>query len=218
MKHLISMIMALSLLIFPVTNAETVGSGLDMPENTSSQIEYIPGADWYLDTALELAAEIGVLATDEAYLSLFVGNIRDEIDVISQYDFTAPEAGYRLEGYSFESMKADYMWLYDSMTDAGLEALIRMAIRYAVYIDQPEPYESMAIYSEITRCVPAPEDFQPQMILLDYGGLYVMAQYAQLDPGLVDIRAAFALNGKNVLDTVIEIRSGSSYKAHKQIY
>lgn len=226
MKRFIIFFTFLALIFaYPALAESDIGAGLISGSDTNELApppkqtpEYIPGANWYLDTALEMAAGIGALAADEAYLFIFMGDVSAECEVLAQYDFTSPSAGYSFPGVSLEELKENYRWMYAALSPEGLDAFCRTMLKYAVLADQSEPYDTMAMHTWLTRSAVEPDDFQPQMILLDYGGLYVLVQFAQFSEGTVDISATFAYSGKSLTGIAFEIMDGGLYGLQTQIY
>lgn len=140
--------------------------------------------DWYLDTAKALAARVGELAGDDAFLELNAAAEIEGLDALRGVDFQTPAAGWRIEWTAIGDLMLS---LYsavelDGLSDAGRERVEQiMGQSLLSSANAQQGAEWLAIASVLTygKTFAMPEGFEPCVYLLQFDGAAVGVAFVQ---------------------------------------
>lgn len=196
MKRLMTVIILFSILFIPAANAVSVGGGLTLPGNE---------AVWYYETALSLAEDVWDMATDTAYLqyqllgAVDAEEISVQAEVISGLRKDSPSRMFSLNGAPRGALRR--MFDDSGLSGAALDKHINLRlqdIRRTGFMQQEYVMQGISVYSEAIAYHIMPEDFQPRLIMLDYGEAIIAVQFMETADNIVMAAATLTVTGDGV--------------------
>ena len=159
--------------------------------------------DWYLETARELAAQLGELAQDETYLELFgmPQDVSAAIEPFCAADYSSSVLDFRI------NLPIDaFFKLYDSFSDsaglsgAGLErmrAFIPSMLITGYNNAQGVEHVAAASVLNFSRGYPMPEGFSPCIYVLQFDSATVAVAFAQSGDATISATAYPLFTGED---------------------